>query len=202
MINININTLDYYNKNSDKFFLDTVNLDLTSLYKPFMALIPNSSHILDAGCGSGRDSLYFLKKGYKVTAFDASEKLVKLSSELIGQKVLHLSFEELDFEQEFDAIWACGSLLHVPKQQIDNVINKLIRALKPQGIIYASFKYGDGEKIKDGRLFTNYDEYSFQTLVKQHPELMLKQIWITEDVRPNRQNEKWLNVILGINKIK
>lgn len=188
-------SIEYYNRESEKFINDTQNLDLSSLYDPFLALLNSRARILDAGCGSGRDSKYFLLRGYKITAFDASREMVKRASEFIGQPVLKLEFDQVDFNEEFDAIWASASLLHVPKQQIDEVMEKLSRSLVIGGIFYLSFKYGDGEQIRNSRHFSNYNEKTFTDLINNHPTLSIIKMWKTSDVRPNRE-EYWLNVIL------
>jgi len=189
-------TVEYYNKNARKYYDSTVNIDLESLYSPFLELIPPSGRILDAGCGSGRDSLYFMKKGYDVVAIDASEELVGFASTLLGNAVLNMSFQEVEFIEEFDGIWACGSLLHVPKNEIKKVISRLSRALRRCGIIYASFKYGSGERLQEGRVFNDYDEDSLASLIKHNLSLETVRMWKTEDVRADRKGEYWLNVLI------
>src|ERR687885_194185 len=139
-------TIDFYNEHAQDFYHRTVNVDMRELYAPFLALLPAGAHILDAGCGSGRDSLYFKQHGYQVTALDASAELVKLSSQLLQQPVLHLTFQEVDFDERFDGIWACASLLHVPRIEIDDVLRRLTKALKPGAILFTSFKNGNTEQ--------------------------------------------------------
>jgi 2-polyprenyl-3-methyl-5-hydroxy-6-metoxy-1,4-benzoquinol methylase len=189
-------TSKYYNDEAEKFFDETVNLDMNDLYGPFLNLIPEKGKILDAGCGSGRDSRYFKSKGYKVTAFDYSEKLVKLASDFIGDTVLHMSFDDLTSKEEFDGVWACASLLHVPKNKMKSVIDKLAEALKLDGILYASFKYGDKEEVRKGRLFSDYTESTFQALIKKISSLKIIKHWKTADVRPDRKGEYWFNVLI------
>jgi len=188
-------TMDYYDRNAREFFDSTVNLDMEHLYKPFLEVIPRNGKILDAGCGSGRDSLYFKKLGYSVIAIDNSGELVRLASEMIGKNCFLMSLMDIEFKNEFDGIWACASLLHIPKSEIDGVLLRLIRALKINGILYASFKYGNDEAIKKGRLFSNYDEESFGLLLKNHPTLRILIMWKSEDIRKNRKGEYWLNVL-------
>lgn len=188
-------TTKYYDNNADKFIKDTLDVNLESLYSKFLPLLTPKAAILDAGCGSGRDSLYFIRHRYRVTAFDSSSVLAERSSELIGQKVLTLSFDEVDFDNQFDGIWACASLLHIPKAQIHACMERLIRAMKSSGVIFMSFKYGTGETIKDERFFNNYDEESFANMIGQHSKLTLVSTWVTNDLRKGREHEKWLNGI-------
>jgi SAM-dependent methyltransferase len=109
--------------------------------------------------------------------------------------VRHLRFEDIAYEDEFDGVWACASLLHVPKSRIDGVLRRLSRALKVGGILYMSFKKGDGESVRDGRLFNNYPERSLRDLLMQLPELEKLRIWQTTDRRPDREGETWINAI-------
>jgi SAM-dependent methyltransferase len=189
-------TVEYYNAKAREFFESTVNADMTSHYQEFLILVLQGGRILDAGCGSGRDSLYFISHGYRVTAFDASPVLAQMSSELIGQPVAVLRFQDLDFDAEFDGIWACASLLHVPRREMPDVLERLTKALKPNGVLYVSFKYGDWEGERNGRFFNDYDERSFQRLLHNHPDLQLVSFRVSQDVRPDRAGEKWLNVLV------
>jgi SAM-dependent methyltransferase len=169
---------------------------MTALYEPFLNLLPANAHILDAGCDSGRDSLYFLKNRYRVTAIDASKELSKLASELIKQPVLNISFQEIDFEDEFDGVWASASLLHVTRNQISDVLSRVAKALKDNGVLYASFKYGDKEYEKEGRYYNCYDENSIDELINKYSSLTLIKCWTSDDARPNREDEIWLNCLL------
>jgi SAM-dependent methyltransferase len=168
---------------------------MEAVYEPFLKLLPEGAHVLDAGCGSGRDSRSFLEKGYEVTAFDASEALVALASEHAGIPVLRMRFDELHFEESFDGVWACASLLHVPQREMDGAISNLSRSLKPGGVFYASFRYGDGESVvEDGRLFNNYTEHTFRVLLGGHPEIEIVNLWRGEGIQ--RPDVFWLNVLL------
>ena len=189
-------TLAYYEANAQRFFQNTHDVDMSSLYEPFLASLPPGAHILDAGCGSGRDSLAFLKRGYEVTALDASEAMVELASQHIGRPVLHMSFDQVRFREHFDGIWACASLLHVPAHSMAEVLRQLGLALKVGGVMYASFKYGEGESVRDGRLFTDYDEGSLRDLLRNRPEFVMHKLWRTTDLRPNCNDIAWLNVLL------
>jgi len=189
-------TLEYYDKNAIAFFAETVNIDMSSLYKRVEAYLKPNAHILDLGCGSGRDSKYFLNRGYHVTAVDGSEQLCQLASEVIGQEVLHLRFRDLNFHEEFDAVWACASLLHVEKGQMTAVLQRIFKSIKPGGILYASYKYGDTQRIKENRLFNDYMERDLEMLFSGIDGAVVKEWWISGDVRAERKNERWLNVVV------
>lgn len=186
---------NYYNENADDFFTNTCDVDMSGLYEKFEALLPANAKLLDAGCGSGRDTKHFLSKGYQVNAMDASDEMVKRACAFTGIDVKKAYFEEIEEKDAYDGIWSCASLLHVPKQSIPTIFEKFIAALKPERIWYMSFKYGEDERTKDGRLFNDYTESSLNVLLDEHPQLKLIEMWLTDDRRPDR-DDKWLNVIV------
>ena len=135
-----LQTLSFYQKNASQYFSETVGLDISSNRARFLNLIPKKGHILDLGCGSGRDSRFFLENGYRVTPLDASKELATLASDFIGKPVEIISFQELDYFNVFDGIWACASLLHCPKTEMGSILKRITYALKSQDIVYMSFK--------------------------------------------------------------
>ncbi len=190
------NTLDYYNKNSGDFINNTRNVDFSNTQNIFMDLVQKSGSILDFGCGSGRDTKCFLEHGYKVDATDGSEELCKAAGEYTGIEVKHMLFQELDEHDKYDGIWACSSILHLGSDELPVVLQKMVDALKDNGVIYTSFKYGDFEGIRNGRYFTDLTEESFQDILLNVDNLVTERSWVTSDVRPGRGEEKWLNLIL------
>ena len=194
------NTINYYNQNAENFIANTQNADMHPTQERFLRLLDANTSILDFGCGSGRDTKYFLEKGYQVTATDGSAELCRLASEFTGIKVKEMLFQELDAINQYDGIWACSSILHLPKKELLPVIQKMCEALKDNGIIYTSFKYGNFEGERNGRYFTDFTEKTFQEVIEKVPELTIEEHWITSDVRPGRGEEKWLNLILRKNQ--
>ena len=193
-------TINYYNLNAKKFIENTQNADMHLTQDKFLQLLPESASILDFGCGSGRDTKYFLEKGYQVAATDGSAELCRLASSFTGIKVKKMLFQELDEIEGYDGIWACSSILHLPKQELLPVIRKMCIALKDNGVIYTSFKYSNFEGERNGRYFNDFTEDTFREFIKVIPELMIEDQWITLDVRPGRGEEKWLNLILQKNQ--
>ena len=188
-------TLKYYQDNAQTFFDGTVNVDMSSLYETFTQHLAPGARVLDAGCGSGRDAKAFQEMGYRVEAFDASPAMVELAREHTGLPVKVMSFAEVDWKEEFDGIWCCASLLHVPAVELPGVMRRLADALKPGGVWYVSFKYGDGEREVDGRRFTDMDEDDLNTLVSSLTAMEVGEVWLTQDKRPDRK-EIWVNGIL------
>jgi SAM-dependent methyltransferase len=189
-------TLAYYDDQAETFFVETVDVDMAPLYARFLARVPPGGHILDAGCGSGRDALAFRRLGYAVTAFEASPTLARMASEHCGLPVEVRRFQAVDWEDRFDGIWACASLLHVPMAELPDVLRRLGRALKADGVLYASFKYGAGEREHGGRRFTDLDERGLASLVEAVPGLAVLETWVTGDRREGRGGERWLNALL------
>jgi len=189
-------TLDYYNKNADTFINNTINANVENLYKIFQKYVQAGASILDLGCGSGRDSQYFIKHGYTVVAVDGSPQLCEKASRYINQDVVCQPFSKLAFENQFEGVWACSSILHVPLKELPDIFKKIEQALKKNGYLYASFKYGKSSGERNGRLFTNFTEESFKTFFKKVEGFKIIEIQVTDDVRKDRPNEKWLNIIL------
>lgn len=192
------NTLTYYNSKARDFVQNTVDVPFTDIQDAFLECIPAGGRILDFGCGSGRDTKYFLSKGYIVDAIDGSEELCKIASEYTGTSAKCMLFDELDAVKEYDGIWACASILHVEKIKLPEILKKMAIATKTGGTIYVSFKYGNYEGERNGRFFTDLEESTFEALIKDIPELVIDKMWITTDVRVERGEERWLNILLRV----
>ena len=189
-------TINYYNKKSKDFIESTVNVDFTITQQKFINKLQDGSHIIDFGCGSGRDTKYFLDKGFQVTAIDGSIELCRYASEFTGLNVKHMYFQELCDVELYDAVWACSSILHLSYYELKDVMFKMITSLKNGGIIYTSFKYGNFEGERNGRYFIDMDNEKFENFINEFPDITIEELWVTGDVRPGRSKEQWLNVIL------
>lgn len=192
----NMDSIDYYDKNAKDFYDRTINADLQDVYQKFLKHLPKQGRILDAGCGVGRDSRFFLSKGYDIVPFDGSLEMVKTASNLLGKNALHILFQDVNFVSEFDAIWANASLLHVPYENLKGVIQAFHRSLLPSGILYASFKYGDSMRQVEDRFFFDMNESSIEPYLRGlfHP----LEIWKSADTRSKvapSPDKSWLNFI-------
>lgn len=190
------NTIDYYNQNAKEFIDGTVSVDFSHIQNMFLELLPECARILDFGCGSGRDTKYFLEQGCMVDAMDGSLELCKVASKYTGITVKHMFFQDLNEEEIYDGIWACASVLHTKREELPKIIRKMSLATKANGIIYLSFKYGEFEGERNGRYFTDMTEDSMAEILFGFPELKVEKQWITGDVRAGREDERWLNMIL------
>lgn len=189
-------TLTYYNNNADAFVESTFQVSMEELYREFLPLIPVGGYILDAGCGSGRDALFFKRNGYRVSAFDGSDAIAALARQKTGLSVQHRFFSDVQESSTYDGIWACASLLHLPFDEVSEAIGRLWNALKPDGVFYMSFKIGSGERKQDGRHFTDADETIAEQWVCDLRELESCRMWRTVDQRPDR-DDQWLNILLS-----
>ena len=201
----------YYDIHAKEYAELTVKADMSPAYDRFLAYLPAGAAILDAGCGSGRDSLCFMKKGYDVTMLDASEGMCKCAEELTGRKALCMGFHEIEFADRFDGIWACASLLHVSEKELENVLAIFHRALKRGGVLYASWKYGEAERMDGGRFYCDMTEEKLRRVLARAGLEACEglearaglfdclECWVAEDALPSGREQKWLNVVLGKN---
>lgn len=190
------NTLSYYNTNTSSFVESTQSVQMTEVWSRFTAKLLPSSLILDFGCGSGRDTKYFLEHGYQIEAIDGSEELCNVASAYTGITVKKQLFTELSEIHKYDAVWACSSILHASSDELVIIMRKIWTALKDNGVFYTSFKYGTFEGERNGRYFSDMTEESLSSLLTKVTGFNIEEQWITSDVRPGREEEKWLNVIL------
>lgn len=189
-------SLNYYNQHAKEFSDNTKAVDFKNIQDKFLTYLESGSRILDFGCGSGRDTKYFLSNGYETDAIDGSEELVKIASEYTGILVRRMLFQELDVTEKYDGIWACSSILHLPYAELADVLTRMGRALVPHGIAYTSFKYGAGEGVRNGRFFTDMTEVKIGELLNKTAVFNIEEMWVSSDVRLGREGEKWLNLIL------
>jgi SAM-dependent methyltransferase len=186
-------TRDYYDDNSEAYRERTRGCDLTALYDGFLSRLSPGAHILDAGCGPGRDAAAFLRRGFRVTAIDASAAMVALATEATGQPARLLPFQSVEYRDEFDGIWANASLVHVPRAEIEDVVARLVRALRPGGVLHVSVKVGDGERIAaDGRFFCDYTEATLGALLTRHPSMHVVSMERSPPQRPQADAREWL----------
>lgn len=182
---------NYYEENANRYIEDTVDCDMSVQYNLFLKYI-NKGKILDIGFGSGRDMRYFKTRGFVVEGLDPTETFINLVKDEF--KVYKMSVEDLSIKDEYDGIWACASLLHVNRVNLNDVFKRCSNALKNEGIMYVSFKYGDYEGIYKERYFNFINEDILNEVIKD-TNLSILEIIYTDDVRKDR-DDKWINVVL------
>ena len=198
MVQEHNSSISYYNKNAELFYKRTINSDMSENYQKFLfRLKPLPSTILDLGCGVGRDARYFENLGYDVTAIDGAEEMVCFANEILKKPARLMLFREMNFTNEFDGIWAAASLIHIPEEELEDVIYRIDRALKPSGIFFATFKHGKGEYTQEGRTFYYMTEESIRKYLAEGFEFI--DVWKTEDKTSSiahSPDKMWLNILV------
>jgi 2-polyprenyl-3-methyl-5-hydroxy-6-metoxy-1,4-benzoquinol methylase len=183
----------YYDENAETYFDTTVSADMNHVRDAFLKHIPQGGQLLDAGCGSGRDAKAFADQGYQVTAFDASAEMVRLARKYTSLEVRQMTFDQMEWQDRFDGIWACATLLHVARSELADTFKRFARALKPNGAWFISMKLGTSTREIEGRTFTDVTEVELESLLVS-VGLCLSEMWLTDDVRPGR-SDRWVNAI-------
>ena len=169
-----MDSIDYYNRYAVPYYEETVDASMEEVMKPFVELLSEESEnaeVLDLGCGSGRDTLLLEEYGFYVTPMDGSEEMCKLAEVNTDKEVLQMTYDEMEFDDVFDGIWACASLIHLTEDEMRKVMKKLVQALKENGV------------------------RELQSLMEEYPELEVVDIWTTQDVRSEKSDKLWLNVL-------
>lgn len=191
----NDQTLLYYQQYAMSFVDSTLTADMEDIRAKFMQYLPAGGLILDFGCGSGRDTKAFLSKGYRVEAVDGSSEICRVVFAKTGIPVQQMLFQELNVQEKYHGVWACASILHLPKAELPDVMIRISNALKGEGIFYTSFKYGTFEGRRNGRYFTDFTEDTLTEFMAKIPMLNVMEIWVTGDVRSGREDERWINML-------
>lgn len=191
-----MDSIDYYNQYASLYFENTVNLDMGETAKKFMELVEEGGNILDLGCGSGRDSKLFMEHGFEVTAMDASSEMCELAGIHTGLDVLLLDARQMEFEEVFDGIWACSSLLHITPVELAEVLKRIEKSLAPGGVFYMSVKKGEEQGFRNKRYFADYEKEELERLCEENTNLTVLETWNTLDIRSDRANQTmWSNLL-------
>jgi SAM-dependent methyltransferase len=236
-----LDNLAYYEKNADRYAAKFDNFDISGLRARLKdAVLTNLAaaktpgeptprlKLLDAGCGTGRDTAAFIHEGFEVTAFDISPAMLRKCGRRIREmrsspdsdeatraknsSYNELGFDEIRFRNEFDAIWASASLLHIPKERFHSVVQRLVLSLKPQGVMFMSFKYGLGEAEFDSRHYSYFTCRELRSALKKVPHVRTLDTWLTDSLGArrsipgswfasgklviNRFSDSWINVLV------
>ena len=190
------NTQHYYEANAWHYFKNTVTADMHELHDRFARYLPSKSIVLDVGSGSGRDTRAFLERGFNVEAIDPSDALARLSSDFTGIPTRVMPVEDLNEVEKYDGIWACASLLHVREHDLPDVMTRIARALKSGGVLYVSFKLGEGERISsEGRFFLDLNEPRLRRVIQDTGSLSIKEIWLSHGEDKFKGGNNWINCI-------
>ena len=186
-----VGTLDFYDSDPEGYSSETFCSDVSEIRDRFLRHVPDHGRILDLGCGSGRDTLFFIGKGYDAVPADGSAGMCAVAERNLGFPVRRLLFSELDYDGEFDAVWACSSLLHVPSADLPGVLAGIGRALKENGILFMCFKKGDSEGFRGSRWFTDMSLERLEYLCRENSFEPLE-LWESSE---ERRGIVWCNAI-------
>ncbi len=191
------NTLNYYDNNSSKYkndwtdeFLNNYQFDVPEI---FLSYLKPNSYILDLGCGTGRDSKFFIEKGHRVKSIDGSRGMCKIASETLKVAVEQMNFLDINYNKEFDGVFACCSLLHLNTQDLILCLKKVCDSLKNNGVLYASFKLGRDEKIVNNRFYNDMTEDKFKKICDNILDFKIVKTWTTDQYNTDT---KFINFIV------
>jgi mutator protein MutT len=190
-------TLQYYNAHAASYIRETINRDIMDIREHFISMLTPGSHILDLGCGSGRDSRVFLDHGFRVTAIDASPAIATITSDFLAQDVLVMKAQDICDNEKYDGIWACASLLHIADSEMSATVKRIADAVRPGGIAYISFKRGTNCNIDDkGRFINRYTLEQFTKICLEIPHIELSAHYESVSITHNSK-EYWLNIFIS-----
>lgn len=189
-------TINYYNKNADAYIESTADVDFSDIYSRFLSYIPDGGRIMDLGCGSGRDVIWFRDHGYEAYGLDASRELVKRIEDEYDIPVFTGLIEEWTTSTLFDGVWCCASLMHLADNALEQFFGNLKWNLKPDGVLFMSVKSGIETGYDDKwRYLRNFTEKDIHEIIEHNRELKLSELWYTED-KLARDSFKWMNAII------
>lgn len=186
--------MSYYSEHSDEYIDNTINIDMREFYPMILKHISVGGSILDVGFGSGRDSIYFKKHGYTVYAIDPCEEFVEHLKKYDLKHVFQKSVLEIDYVDKFDAVWASASLLHLNKDEMKEALIKLRNAVKTNGIIFVSFKYGTFEGLDELGRYVKYINDETLLDILSGTNLYFKDKRLVDD--KTRKDLKWIDIVL------
>lgn len=159
-------TLAFYDKEARAYGQRGDRLGAHKQLEEFVTALPARATVLDLGCGAGRDTQALIDAGCDVTAIDGSAEMAREAEKRIARPVRVALFEDLDYVASFDGVWASASLLHVPRAGLGLVLSLVYRALKPNGLLFASFKSGGKEgRDKLGRYYNYVDPHELEAFL-------------------------------------
>ena len=186
-------TIDHYSKNAQEYFFNTGHIDMSELYEMFLSKLKFGDLILDAGCGTGRDTKHFIQEGYRVVSFDACKEMVDMCNQYSFAYCRHETFESIKYIEEFNGVWACASLIHLSKNDLKSAFRRLYNATKSDGLIYFSLK--QDERDHDGKITYFHDKDKVDNFLRHDLNLQTEiEIWENPSKKAN-DTSRWANFL-------
>ena len=169
---------------------------MSDIMEEFLSCMEEGDTILDLGCGSGRDSLDFYERGYDVTPLDGSEEMCRLAEVHTDLEVLCERYEDMDFDDAFEGVWARAAFIHVPKEEMRDILAKVKNALTKNGVFYTSVCEGEFEGISGELYFTDYEKEEIKDLLEECGFQILN-VWEVrdEEIRRGYEGNGWIHVL-------
>ena len=189
---------NFYEKNHQQYFNSTVGIDPSAFLKPLAKLLDPQATILDIGCGSGRDLLWFARRGFQPTGFEQATNLARLAREHADCPVIEGDFCRYNFSNlQFSALVFVGSLVHLPKETLPAILQSTCQALVPKGLILITVKEGHGSsRADDGRVFTLWSREEIEKIFEANNLHILD---FSRQVSKLRPDDIWLGYVLRLN---
>jgi SAM-dependent methyltransferase len=186
---------DYYQSNFKKYSSETFSIDPTSFLGPLLHYLPAGASILDIGCGSGRDLLWFKNKGFQATGFERAANLAELAGLRSGCPVIEGDFVDYDFSLlKVDALVLIGALVHVHHRDLASTLIKICKALKQDGHILLSLKEGEGvRQHEDGRLFYLWTHRQLRRIFNERGFFVVD---FSRQISKINSDDAWLGYVL------
>jgi len=195
-------TILTYNDQADQYAKKTTKYTPAPERDTFISLLPPKAKILEAGCGSRRDSAFFVSHGFSVVGFDLSNKLIEIAKKQVPQAAFHvMDLRNISVQEKFDGIWACASLLHLKRDEFPAVLKRFHKLLTSGGILFLLMKEGKGEKIVNSASMANKPRF-FTYVTKEEINMLLTDAgftvdrivpWDQQDRQTERPSEMWLS---------
>lgn len=159
-------TLDFYEREAGTYLASRPDI-VTEELAPFLARLQPGARILELGSGGGSDAAYMLALGFDVTPTDGVPAMAAAAGRRLGRPVTEMRFEELEAVDEYDAVIACASLLHVPREGLETVLHRIWRALRQGGWHLATYKTGaDAGQDEFGRYYNQPERKWAETVYR------------------------------------
>jgi len=189
--------LDGYKKYAKEYSIHTSGKLIQFQLNHFISLLPKNARILDAGCGSGRDSCYLAEEKMDVSAIDIIPELLEEAK----TRVKNVNFQLMDMtdvkfqECSFDGIWCMSSLSDVEKKDAPAVIKNFNSILKNNGILYIAVREGSGEKVLEKGFFNDLPRfYAFYSQAELEDVLVKNSFKIISSAVSEANDIRWVEV--------
>jgi ubiquinone/menaquinone biosynthesis C-methylase UbiE len=168
---------------------------LLALARELARCVGEGAHIVDVGCGPGRDVAWFQSQNIRVTAIDVSKGMLAHAKRVAEGAVLRMDMRQLAFRCAcFDGAWCAASLLHLPKRAAPEALMEIRRVIRTGGRLMLSVKGGDGEGWAGGyvegavRFFSYYRPAEMARMLKDAGfSVRETELW------RSRRREDWLS---------